>query len=172
MLLLFFAEIEKHATFLSLIAFKSNYSMSSGSFKLKYGNNPHLPFKSFLFPSTNKGIASRLGQESNWFNYVLETSRFPVSWLSTTKIITSEERQYFSHCSLNRAYIIKLVDLPIHPNPIVSATPFPSWCSDDWNLSLVLCPPQIDRSLLCWRGWFFLHFGDPPGLFLIPLWKT
>lgn len=54
-LLFALADMEKQATFLSFIDFKSIYAINSSSYKASY--------KSFLLPNTKRGIPSKLGHE-------------------------------------------------------------------------------------------------------------
>lgn len=93
---MFLAEIEKHATFLSVIVLKFISSISSSSVRA--------PSRSFLFPSISKGIPIKVGLETSECNYFLASSILLISTASTTNIIASAFLQYFSQLSLNLAY--------------------------------------------------------------------
>lgn len=88
-----FADIEKHAIFLSTIARKFNSSINSSSV--------NAPLKSFLFPRTNNGMPASEGQEINECRSFLAISMLLKSTESITNMMQSVFLQYFSHDSLN-----------------------------------------------------------------------
>jgi hypothetical protein len=57
-----------------------------------------------LLPRINKGMLSKEGHSSSSWSCLRASSITDRSTASTTYIITSDCRQYFSHDSLNRCY--------------------------------------------------------------------
>lgn len=76
--------------------------------------------RSFLFPRSSKGIPSKLGQLSSWCSCVRAMSKFPKSSESTIKMMTSADRQYFSHYSRKRGW-------PPKSHNFIFILPFLSW---------------------------------------------
>ena len=91
----FLAEIEKQATCLFWIRRKFNSSISSSSVSA--------PSISFLFPRIKRGMPWSVGQSSRVCRLRLASSIVAISTESTTNIITSAYRQYFSQLSRKRS---------------------------------------------------------------------
>ena len=62
------------------------------------------PSRSFLLPRISKGIPCSVGQSSNVCKLRLDSSIVARSTESTTKIMQSAYRQYFSQLSLKRSW--------------------------------------------------------------------